>query len=70
VRDITVDKDDAVLIEAIITMAHRLHLKVVAEGVEKKEQLEFLRSQGCDFAQGYYFSKPVATKSFVEFIRN
>ncbi|MEE9545770.1 MAG: EAL domain-containing protein [Rhodospirillales bacterium] len=70
VRDITVDKDDAVLIEAIITMAHRLNLKVVAEGVEKKEQLEFLRSQGCDFAQGYYFSKPVATKSFVEFIRN
>jgi diguanylate cyclase (GGDEF)-like protein/PAS domain S-box-containing protein len=70
VRDITVDKDDAVLIEAIITMAHRLHLRVVAEGVEKKEQLEFLRSQGCDFAQGYYFSKPVAIKSFVEFIRN
>jgi len=56
VQDITVNADDAAIVRAIITMAHSLGMKTVAEGVETHEQLEFLRTQGCDFAQGYYFS--------------
>ncbi|MHB8535597.1 MAG: EAL domain-containing protein [Sulfuricaulis sp.] len=57
VRDITTDPDDAAIVSAIITMAHSLDIQTVAEGVETREQLEFLRAQGCDFMQGYYFSR-------------
>lgn len=59
VRDITTDADDAAIVSAIITMAHSLGIKTVAEGVESREQFELLREQGCDFAQGYYFSPPL-----------
>ena len=59
VRDITVNVDDAAIARAIITMAHSLGMKTVAEGVETREQLDFLRTQGCDFAQSYYFSPPL-----------
>lgn len=58
VRDITTDSDDAAITEAIVAMAHSLKLKVVAEGVETVEQLEFLRRCGCEEVQGYYFSRP------------
>jgi|LGVF01.1.fsa_nt_gb diguanylate cyclase (GGDEF)-like protein/PAS domain S-box-containing protein len=58
VRDITTDSDDAAITEAIVVMAHSLKLKVVAEGVETEEQLEFLRRCGCEEVQGYYFSRP------------
>ena len=60
VHDITSNADDAAIVRAIITMAHSLNMKTVAEGVETREQLEFLRTQGCDFAQGYYFSPPLS----------
>lgn len=59
VRDITADVDDAAIVSAIINMAHSLGIKTVAEGVETAEQLGFLRRQGCDYAQGYYFSPPL-----------
>ncbi|TQV84375.1 putative bifunctional diguanylate cyclase/phosphodiesterase [Aliikangiella coralliicola] len=52
-------KEDMVLIRAIIAMAHGLELKVIAEGIETAAQLEYLKQEGCDFAQGYYFSKPL-----------
>ena len=58
VRDITTDSDDAAITEAIVVMAHSLKLRVVAEGVETEEQLEFLRRCGCEEVQGYYFSRP------------
>jgi len=58
VRDITTDSDDAAITEAIVVMAHSLKLKVLAEGVETEEQLEFLRRCGCEEVQGYYFSRP------------
>lgn len=59
VKDITTNSDDEAIASTIIAMAHNLRLKVIAEGVENKGQLDMLRSKGCDQVQGYYFSKPV-----------
>ena len=59
VRDITIDPDDAAIATAIIAMAHRLKLKVIAEGVETEDQLSYLRSHHCDEMQGFLFSKPL-----------
>jgi len=59
VRDITTSTDDATITRAIISMAHSLGLKVIAEGVETEEQLAFLAEHGCDECQGYYFSPPL-----------
>jgi len=59
IDDITLGKADRELVNATIAMAHGLGLKVVAEGVETSDQLECLRQQGCDYAQGYHFSRPV-----------
>lgn len=56
------------LVESVIAMAHRMNMKVVAEGVESKIQLEVLRQFGCDFIQGYYFSKPLAVNDFEDYI--
>jgi EAL domain-containing protein (putative c-di-GMP-specific phosphodiesterase class I) len=58
VRDIPGDGDDEAITSAIIAMAHRLGLSVVAEGVETVQQLEFLRGAGCDIMQGFYFAEP------------
>jgi EAL domain-containing protein (putative c-di-GMP-specific phosphodiesterase class I) len=58
VRDIPGDRNDSDLVDAVIAMAHRLRMTVVAEGVETQEQLEFLRWRKCDAIQGYYYSKP------------
>ena len=65
VRGIPESKDDSAIVEAIIAMAHSLQLKVVAEGVETKEQFDFLRTLGCDQIQGYYFSKPIPANEIV-----
>jgi diguanylate cyclase (GGDEF)-like protein/PAS domain S-box-containing protein len=59
IRDVTTNSDDAAIATAIINMAHSLRLKVVAEGVETREQLDFLRVYGCDEVQGYFLSKPL-----------
>ncbi|HLQ26560.1 MAG TPA: EAL domain-containing protein [Acidiferrobacterales bacterium] len=59
IRDVTTNADDAAITVAIISMAHSLKQKVIAEGVETKEQLEFLRTHGCDEIQGYYLSRPL-----------
>lgn len=58
VCDIPTDPDDATIATAIVAMAHRLGIQVIAEGVETPEQYEFLRAEGCDFMQGYLFSPP------------
>ena len=68
VRDISVDPDDAAITAAIIGMARNLKVNVVAEGVETREQFEFLRSHGCDAIQGYYFSKPLPADAFAAFL--
>lgn len=59
VRNLSTDEDDVALCEAIIVMAHKLGLKVIAEGVETVRQRVILEVAGCDYAQGYLFSKPV-----------
>ena len=62
IRDMHSNKDNAALTSAIIGMGHCLKLNVVAEGVERKEQLAFLRSQGCDEIQGYLLSHPMSAE--------
>ena len=59
IRDVITNADDAAIVVAIINMAHSLRLKVVAEGVETRAQLEFIRAHGCDEVQGHFFSKPL-----------
>ncbi|RMG33046.1 MAG: EAL domain-containing protein [Gammaproteobacteria bacterium] len=59
VRDLAVDPGDAQLVEAIVMLARRLGLEVVAEGVETVEQLDFLAALGCEFAQGWWFGRPM-----------
>jgi EAL domain-containing protein (putative c-di-GMP-specific phosphodiesterase class I) len=59
VRDIPGDEEDKAIAKAIISLGHELNLMVIAEGVETEEQLEFLRTNGCDEMQGYLFSPPV-----------
>ena len=64
VRNLSTDEDDVALCEAIIVMAHKLGLKVIAEGVETEQQKIILTGAGCDYAQGYLFSKPVPPEDF------
>ncbi|WP_162060971.1 GGDEF domain-containing phosphodiesterase [Undibacterium sp. KW1] len=64
VRNLATDASDIVLSEAIIMMAHKLDLKVIAEGVETQQQHDLLKQAGCDFAQGYLFSKPLPPEEF------
>ena len=68
VRDVMTEQEDAALVKAIINMAHSLGLEVIAEGVEEASQLHFLRQQGCDFAQGYFYNRPVTEKDFLDWI--
>lgn len=70
VRDITADSVGAGLVKAIIAMANVLDIKVIAEGVETYEQLEFLRSHGCDITQGYFCSPPVNAETFTDLLRD
>ena len=64
VNNMEVNINDVVLSEAIIVMAHKLGLKVIAEGVETEAQCKLLSNAGCDYAQGYLFSSPVSPEEF------
>jgi diguanylate cyclase (GGDEF)-like protein len=59
VSDLADDLDDAAIVDSIIAMAHRLNLKVIAEGIENQGQIDFLQNHECDIGQGYYYSKPI-----------
>jgi two-component system CheB/CheR fusion protein len=70
IRDMHVVKDDKTLVSTIIAMAKSLDITVVAEGAEIKEQIELLTDLGCDFIQGYYFSKPLAPELLADYLRH
>ena len=69
VRDLTTDADDASIVSAVINMGKSLHMGVVAEGVETRDQLTFLQEHTCPEAQGYYFSHPLIATSFAELLQ-
>lgn len=58
VKNIGINKSDEIIVKSIIDLAHNLNLYVIAEGVETREQVDFLKRQKCDLLQGYYFGKP------------
>ncbi|OWW20532.1 EAL and GGDEF domain-containing protein [Noviherbaspirillum denitrificans] len=64
VHDIAVDESDRAIAESMIVMAHRLGLKVIAEGIETREQCELLRDAGCDFGQGFLYAAPAPAEEF------
>jgi EAL domain-containing protein (putative c-di-GMP-specific phosphodiesterase class I) len=70
VRDITSDANAAEIASTIIAMARSLQLSVLAEGVETPAQLAFLERHGCEYYQGYFFSRPVAAAQFPESVEN
>lgn len=69
IASVTTDQSDASVVEAIIALAHRLGIRVIGEGVENVDQLDFIRSRGCDLAQGHYFAKPLPSDQFAEWQR-
>lgn len=69
VRNISDDPEDKAIVTAIINLASSLGMHTIAEGVETASQLAFLRLQGCDEVQGYYFSKPLPSVQFEAFVR-
>jgi len=68
IRDITTNNDDLKITIAIIGLGQNLGLKVLAEGVETKEQVEILRSNGCDYIQGYYYSRPLPAHELLPYL--
>ena len=69
ITDVTTDPNSASLVLALVTLAHNLGLKVIAEGVETEEQLNFLKLIRCDEYQGYLLSKPVPRSEFLELVK-
>ena len=69
IKDIPDNQDDMEITSAVIAMAHKLKLKVVAEGIETTAQVAFLRRQHCDIGQGYLFDRPIAGRELIQRLR-
>jgi EAL domain-containing protein (putative c-di-GMP-specific phosphodiesterase class I) len=69
VRSVIEDADDRAIVSAIIHLAASLGLRTIAEGVETETQMHYLRSQGCDEIQGYWFGRPMPAQQFETFVR-
>ena len=69
VDDVTTSSSDAAIARSVISLAHNLDMRVIAEGVETREQVDFLTEHGCDEMQGYYFSRPLAAAPFTALLR-
>jgi EAL domain-containing protein (putative c-di-GMP-specific phosphodiesterase class I) len=70
INDVASRPEDASIVRAIVSLAHSLKLKVVAEGVESMEQLEFLKTLGCDQYQGFHYSAALPASKFEELVRS
>lgn len=70
IKECVTDQRCRAITKSIITLGHELGLEVIAEGVEHREQLEFLRDQGCESVQGFLLSKPMELDDFLRFLRN
>jgi diguanylate cyclase (GGDEF)-like protein/PAS domain S-box-containing protein len=68
VHEISSHKDDAAIVSAVISMGNSLKKRVIAEGVETREQLDFLTAEGCEEAQGYYFNRPMVADQFAKLL--
>jgi diguanylate cyclase (GGDEF)-like protein len=64
IRDLMHDKDDSIIVNAVIALAHNLGFSVIAEGVEEQDQLEYLKKHGCDVVQGYYYTRPLPADEY------
>jgi len=69
IREMQSDRTAADIVELIITLAHKMQFKVIAEGIETARQLERLMELGCECGQGYYFSQPMESKAALIFMR-
>jgi diguanylate cyclase (GGDEF)-like protein/PAS domain S-box-containing protein len=69
VMEMQTDRTASDMVEVIITLAHKMNLRVIAEGIETARQVERLRELGCEFGQGYYFSQPLEAKAALLFLR-
>jgi len=69
VREMQTDRASSDIVELIVTLAHKMNLRVIAEGIETARQMECLLDLGCEFGQGYYFSQPMASKAAQQFLR-
>jgi EAL domain-containing protein (putative c-di-GMP-specific phosphodiesterase class I) len=70
IKDLPHDQDDAAITRAVIAMAQSLRMRVIAEGVETREQMQFLREHGCDECQGYFLSRPLPAGEFALLVRS
>jgi len=69
IQHIVLQSDKQAIVDAIIQLAHRLNMQVIAEGVESEQQVNQLSRMGCDFIQGYYYSKPVPMEELIKFLQ-
>jgi diguanylate cyclase (GGDEF)-like protein/PAS domain S-box-containing protein len=69
INEVTSNPDDEALVRAIVSLSQSLNLRVISEGIETREQLDFLARISCDMAQGYYFCKPLPVEEFFEFLQ-
>lgn len=69
IKDLPGDEDSKIISSSVIKLAHKFNLSVVAEGIESKEQADLLQEMGCEYAQGYFFHKPLEEQKFLEICR-
>ena len=70
IRDIHADMNDEAIVRSIIALGHHFNLSIIAEGIETREQLDFLQTLGCDEMQGYLYAHPLAENEFLRFVRD
>ena len=69
ITDVSSDNDDVAIVEAVLGLGKHFNMKVVAEGIEDEDQLNFLKSSGCDVAQGYFISKPLSSDQYSQWLK-